>query len=187
MTTFTEADVLAGKDVSGQVRQPVLVNRATGVNPKPWLKDGRFLQLRKNEDGAPFLPGPSATLEAVGGEVRPVALGRPIFANRAYAFHDTLPACLRGRSFVFSGIDRATARITTGGVVYVLTPTPDRNHDSVADALTGLGFARADVPEFVLFLSREGHVSSANAVTVFQREMRAGEDLSLGKWSVIVF
>jgi len=34
MAVFTEQDVLAGKDVSGAVRLRVLVNRATGENPK---------------------------------------------------------------------------------------------------------------------------------------------------------
>ncbi|OGV66281.1 MAG: hypothetical protein A2283_12145 [Lentisphaerae bacterium RIFOXYA12_FULL_48_11] len=34
MSQFTEEDVLAGKDVSGKMRQQVLINRATGVNPK---------------------------------------------------------------------------------------------------------------------------------------------------------
>lgn len=34
MTTFTEADVLAGKPVSGKVRQRVLINQATGKKPE---------------------------------------------------------------------------------------------------------------------------------------------------------
>jgi hypothetical protein len=34
MATFTEQDVLAGKEVSGQVRRRVVINHATGVNPR---------------------------------------------------------------------------------------------------------------------------------------------------------
>ena len=34
MSVFTEDDVMAGKDVSGKVRLRVLINRATGKNPK---------------------------------------------------------------------------------------------------------------------------------------------------------
>ncbi len=39
LAAFTEQDVLAGKPVSDAVRLCVLVNRATGINPKPWLKE----------------------------------------------------------------------------------------------------------------------------------------------------
>jgi len=41
MATFTEADVLAGNPVSNGSRFRVLVNRATGINPKPWLSEGK--------------------------------------------------------------------------------------------------------------------------------------------------
>ena len=33
MSVFTEADALAGSDVSGKVRLRVLINKATGRNP----------------------------------------------------------------------------------------------------------------------------------------------------------
>ena len=49
MATFTEADVLAGRSVSGKTRLRVFVNHATGVNPKLWLKDDRFPRLKKKK------------------------------------------------------------------------------------------------------------------------------------------
>ena len=187
MTAFTERDVLAGDDVSGNVRRRVLINQATGVNPKPWLKDGRFLGLKTNEDGAAFLAGPRAELEPVDGEVRPVEVGKRIFNDRPYTFHDQLPECVRDRGFVFSSIDRSSARVKRPGVVYALTPALDRNRDSQADALTRQGFVRAAVPELLLFLNHRGHAVSGNVVTLFQRRAQQGESLRLGKWAVIVF
>ena len=187
MAVFREEDVRAGKDVSGAVRERVLVNRATGVNPKPWLKDGRFLGLKSHADGVQFLAGPRARLEASTGEVRPVEIGKAIFSNRHYAFHDALPACLRERRFLFGTLEASAAVCREPGAVYVLTPVPERNHDSVAEALAAQGFVRAAVPEFVLFLSPEGQAASGNVCTVFQKLMQAGETLRLGKWGVILF
>ncbi len=187
MAAFTEEDALAGKDVSGQVRLRVLVNRATGVNPKPWLKDGRFLRMKKNEDGAALLTAPQAELEPIHGETRTAKPGEQIFSNRPYRFHDQLPACLLGKRFVFASIDRSAARCVRRGVAYVLTPEPARNRDSQADALERRGFVKAAVPEFVLFLDRNGHAVSANVVTVYQKILDAGETLELGKWGVILY
>jgi hypothetical protein len=186
MTTFTEADVLAGKDVSGKVRQRVLVNHATGINPKPWRKDGRFLRLKKNEDGAEYVAGPRANVNVIDGELREATIGKPIFANRAYVFHELLPEALRGRPFVFSVMEKAAVEITTPGVVHVLTPTPDRNHDSQTAALEKQGFVRTNIPEFLLFPNTNGDVSPANVVSVYQKKMAAGDRLEIGKWGVVL-
>ena len=186
MTTFTEDDVLAGRNVSGRVRQRVLVNHATGVNTKPWRKDGRFLRLKKNDDGVPFVTGPRAETEPVEGEIRRTELGKTIFSNRTYVFHDMLPEALRGRPFVLSTMEKSGIRVTKPGVVHVLTPLPPRNRDTQADALAKQGFQKVAMREFVLFPSANGHLSGGNAVSVFQREMKAGETLELGKWAVIL-
>ena len=187
MATFTEEDALAGKDVSGNVRLRVLVNRATGVNPKPWLKDGRFLRLKKNKDGAALLTAPQAELKPVGGETRQAQVGQLVFSNRDYRFHDKLPQCLHGKRFIFSAIDETEAVCVRAGAVYVLTPAPERNRDTQADALARQGFVKAAVPEFVLFINKQGHAVGANAVTVFQKTLKPGEKVRLGKWGVILF
>jgi len=49
------------------------------------------------------------------------------------------------------------------------------------------GFVKARVPEFILFLSSNGQASPANACTVYQKTMRSGEELVLGKWGVVLF
>jgi len=50
MAVFTEEDVLAGKNVSGKTRLRALINRATGVNPKPWLKKHAHPSEKKGKD-----------------------------------------------------------------------------------------------------------------------------------------
>ncbi len=188
MAAFTEQDALAGKDVSGKVRLRVLINQATGINPKPWLWDPRRLRLKKNQDAAPFLAGPRAEVKPATGEVRPVQIGQPIFSNRPYRFHDPLPQCLRGKRFLFSTMERTEAICTKPGVVYVLTPKPERNRDSVTDALERQGFKLAAVPEFLLFPTPpDGRLSSANVCSVYQRSVSAGERIEFGKWGVLVF
>jgi len=187
MAAFTEQDVLAGKDVSGKVRLRVLVNHATGVNPKPWLKKGRPLHLKKNEDGAALLEGPQAEIKAIAGEVRPVQIGKPIFSNRPYIFHEQTPACLRGKRFLFSTMERTAAVCTKPGAVYVLTPKPERNHDSVTDALERQGLKLAAVPEFVLFPTPpNGRLSSGNVCSVYQKNVSAGERIEFEKWGVLM-
>ena len=187
MAAFLEADVLAGKDVSGTVRLRELVNRATGINPKPWLKDGRFLHLKKNHDGVPLLDGPTAKLDPVAGAVHHAKIGERIFSDRGYLFHDQLPMDLRGKSFIYSSIDTTEATCTQAGAVYVLTPAPERNRDSQAEALLRQGFVKVAVPEFVLFLDHNGRSHSGNVVTVFQKRLQQGDTLRLGKWIVLMF
>jgi len=185
MATFSEADVLAGKP-SDTTRLRVLINHATGVNPKPWLKDGRFLRLKDNQDGAPLLTEPLAKLEAVGGEVRDIKEGELVFGNRPTYVWNKLPKPLSGRHFVFGTIDSAEAVCREPGVVWVATPTLARNQDSVAAALVEQGFEKAAVPEFVLFLMGD-RASSGNVCTIYQKKLAAGETIKIGKWGVIVF
>jgi len=53
MTSFTEADVLAGKIVSPKSRLRIRVNKATGVNPTVGVGGNRSA----NADGVPLLGG----------------------------------------------------------------------------------------------------------------------------------
>lgn len=186
MATFTERDILAGKAVSAAARLRVLINRATGINPKPWLKQPPPFTPADHADGAAVLTGPRAVLEAPGAEVREAAPGVPIFSNRAYTFA-VLPAPLQGRRFAFAPIDGTRVVCRQAGAVFVLTPLPMRNADSVAPDLEKQGFERARLPEFILFLNSNGQASPANACTVYQKTMQPGEELVLGKWGVALF
>ncbi len=186
LATFTEADVLAGEAVSDKARLRVLVNEATGVNPKPWLRDGRFLNLRDNSDGAPPLDGPAAELAFDHGEAATVAPGEHIFTDRSYAFN-VAPDMLVSKRFLRSSIDATEATCTAEGVVYALTPAPNRNPDSVAPALLEVGFEKVALPEHVLFLSPDGAAHGGNACTVYQKRVRPGERISFGKWGVLIY
>lgn len=186
MAVFTEEDVRAGRPVSDHARFRVLVNEASGVNPKPWLKDGRFLRIKTHTDGAELLDGPPADLVPEGGEVRELNLGETIFSNRSYQFH-AVPEPLLGRKFVHGSIDGTKAVCRQAGVVYVLTPVAERNRDSLEEALLEQGFAKAATREFLLFLMPGGTMSGGNVCSVFQKNVEAGETLELGKWGVLAY
>jgi hypothetical protein len=115
-----------------------------------------------------------------------VELGKPIFTNRPYTWN-AVPEALRDRRFVLSPMEKTRVVCREPGVVYVLTPVPARNHDSVAEALIERGFVKARVPEFVLFLDPHGNASSGNVCTVYQKQMAAGEVLEIAKWGVVLF
>jgi hypothetical protein len=191
MSAFTESDVLSGRPVSDKVRLRILINQATGINPKPWLTDGRFLNLQTNEDGADIegadlLAGAKADLAPVAGEIRVLERGKPLFNGLPYTVN-VVPEKFVGKRFVFSGIARTGAVCRKDGVVYVFTPSKERSLWSVADMLVKQGFAKAAVREFVFFLSEDGKALAENVCSIYQKRMKAGERLELGRWGVIVF
>ncbi|QDT90179.1 sialidase family protein [Gimesia algae] len=185
MTTFTEADVLSGKYGSSVARQRVLINHATGINPKPWRKKQRVTSLNQHEKAAAQLKGPGTELKPVNGEIRDVKLGEAIFSNRSYTFHDQLPQFLHGGHFVFSTMENTEVVCNTPGVVYTVTPLPERNKDSVTKELQEQGFELAAVPEFVLFLMPGGREIPGNVCSVYQRRVAAGDRIKVGKWGVL--
>ncbi|NOY80203.1 MAG: hypothetical protein GXP31_04270 [Kiritimatiellaeota bacterium] len=180
LAAFTEADAVAGRDVSGRVRLRRVVNKATGTN----LPDPSTFRYRENRDGAPLLEGAGAEFALPReGVVRPFRAGERIFTNRAYTVH-AVPEVLGNRRFLRGSIDRTELECTRDGIVYVLTPLPDRNRDSVQAELERQGFVKAAVPEFLLMWLPNGE---ANLVSVFQAHMRAGDVLRFGKWGAVVF
>lgn len=174
MATFTEADVLAGEMMSDQARRRVLVNQATGT-PEP-----KELHLATNADAAPLIREPAAKLALDEGQQwATLAVDEKLFTNRDYTLDD-LPEKLTGARFVRGRIDQTAATVESDGVVWVLTPRPERNDDTLELALLRQGFERAQVREFILF-----RASPANAVTLFQKRCSAGERIELGKWGVL--
>lgn len=174
MATFTEEDVISGEAASDASRMRVLVNQAAGT-PEP-----EQLRLATNEDAAPLLQEPAAKLALDDGqEWATLAVGETLFTNRDYTLED-LPAELEGARFVRGRIERTDATVETEGVVWVLTPRPERNDDTLELALLRQGFERARVRESILFRS-----NPANAVTLFQKRCSAGERIELGMWGVL--
>jgi hypothetical protein len=177
MATFTEEDVIAGKCVSDRARLAVRVNRATGEK-KLDLKE---FKIRGNENGQELLPLGSAVIQPIEGEIDVYKRGALLFTNRKYIIRDG-HAVLDGRKFIRSSIDRDKATCTQGGIIYVITPLPDRNQDSLNDTLLKQGFSKARAPEFLLF-----DVIPNNICSIYQKRAEAGENIALGKWGVIVF
>ena len=184
MTSFREEDVRSGA-YSSVGRQRVLINFATGINPRLAALErerAAALALKDNAGAAVLLAAPRAQMKADNGAVAPLQADALLFTDREYRLA-TLPAQFAGRDFIRASIDRgATAVCAAPGVVYVLTPAPERNRDSVEAALLAQGFVKAAVPEFVLFGG-----SAANACSVYQKTLQSGEKITIGKWGVIVF
>jgi hypothetical protein len=70
---------------------------------------------------------------------------------------------------------------TREGAICIITPMNDRNQDSIVASLKSADVERANVPEFVLFVE-----SNANASTVFQKNMKVVEKLTLSKWGAVL-
>jgi hypothetical protein len=182
LATFTESDVLAGTNTSGQVRLRVLINRATGQNSRRTSQPKPNPPLRTHGDGA-------APLFGLGAECRSLKSGEPVakFVDGAKLFTDrdyhaeNLPALLSGRTFVQASINGTKLEIVRPGVVFVVTPLPDRNRDSVAESLMKQGFAKVAIPEFRLF------GTPANLCTMYQKQVAAGDVITLAKWGVLCY
>lgn len=173
LARFTEQDLAAGKPVSKRAALRLLVNQATGAPaPAPPLK------LNANAGGSPLPSGPAAVL--TGGEPDAFKPGARIFTNRDYTILGA-PAALRGARFLRAAIDGAELRCTQSGAVCVLTPSRGRNRDSLEPQFLREGFAKAALPEFVLF---GGPNAAANACSLFFKNLKKGETLKLGKWGV---
>jgi hypothetical protein len=179
MSVFTEKDVAAGKPVTDACRLRVLINQATGVNPGRRPRKKVDYKLDPNADGEALAKGPGAELNLLEGEPDKFVKGRLLFTNRQYALTQ-VPEELEGKRFVRSSIDQDRIVCKKPGVVYVVTPAKRRNSDSLVDELEKLGFRKARLPEFVLF------PGPANVVTTYQKRLKAGEELTLGKWGVVI-
>jgi hypothetical protein len=178
MAVLTEADIEAGKIVSPEGRLRVLVNQATGVSSSPRART-RSSALRDNTDGAKLLTGPAAKIDGPSAP-QPLTSTSLLFNDRRYT-PGMLPEALKGVRYVRGPLEGSQVKCSQDGAVYVVTPLKDRNEDSIAAALEAAGFERANVPEFLLFGD-----AGANACTVFQKQMKSGETLTLGKWGVLL-
>ena len=180
MKTFTEDDILAGAYVSDVARSRVLVNKATGINPNSLLRSDRT--------AAPLKMDTVATVAPEKGEIRPLRMGDTLFSNRDYVLQ-TLPWQFHGEqqfSFLFSEMEQSAATCVEPGMVYVLTPTIERNQDSAEKALLAQGFEKTTLKEFYLFLPPDNMPRTAEACSVFQKHVVAGEEVRFGKWGVLV-
>jgi len=182
LSVFTEDDVLAGLDVSGKVRRRVLINQATGTNPRKAGRQSASGPLKPHSDGAAPLKEAGADLKLLksGDSAATFVNGAKLFTDRDYVAAN-LPALVSGRKFVRASIDGTSVEVLHAGVVLAVTPLPDRNRDSVSEQLVKQGFEKVAQPEFRLF------GSPANICTTFQKKVTAGEVVTISKWGVLIY
>ncbi len=182
LSVFAEEDVLAGKDVSGKVRLRGLINQATGTNPRKAGGASASGPLKDHSDGAAPRKGDRAELKLLkaGDSTAMFVNGAKLFTDRDYEA-ENLPELVKGRTFVQASINGTSAEVLRDGVVFAVTPLPDRNRDSVSEQLTKQGFEMVAQPEFRLF------GSPANICTTFQKTVRAGEIITMAKWGILVY
>jgi predicted neuraminidase len=198
----------ASSAAKSTARFKVLVNAATGMNTRPWLKDGRFLRPRPNQEGVPVRKTPAAELGISNGQAEIATLmaterfvappeGTPtalrIAAPNQRLFRDqphtinVVPEELAGLRYIVAPSGHAAAVCREPGMVFVLTPAAERSLDSIEEDLRGRGFTKVAAPEFLFVLTDRNRALPANLWTVFQKFVEAGETIEVRGAGVIVF
>ena len=102
-----------------------------------------------------------------------------LFTDRAYVIEAVFEQ-VSGLSFVRTGIEKIDVEVTKSGTLYALTPSPRPQAASQEAALKNTGFTKVDVPEVQLF---QGEI---NRVSLFRKEVRAGEQLHFKKLVLLI-
>jgi hypothetical protein len=185
IASFREEDAAAGKSVTPSVQFRQLVSQASGGQPKvaKTAKAASTVAVEKNSDGAPLQTAPRGALALADVKARPFATDEKLFPDRNYVLAER-PEKLASVSFLPIAMDgEKKLRCSRAGVVYFLTPTPDRNHDSAEPALLKQGFKKAALPEVPLF----NPSNPGNYTSLYQKVCAEGETITVGKWAVPVF
>jgi len=130
------------------------------------------------------LEGRGASLTFSGAsEVDTFRQGAVLFTDRSYTVKEC-PSWLNGRSFLRGSIDwNGPLRVTGDGLLTVLTPEPGHPRAATQHkTLEARGFVWVVRPEkFQLFGEQP-----FDHVRVYQKQVKQGERLNLGKWGVVV-
>ena len=111
----------------------------------------------------------------------PFSPGVRLFNNRSYVLA-TPPESLAGMTFLRTSIDGVSFQCLKPGVLYALSPTPGRKRAADQEtALLAAGFDKLDEPEFQLYGG-----DAINRVSIYRKEVAAGEELSFGKWVLML-
>jgi hypothetical protein len=105
--------------------------------------------------------------------------GVKLFKDREYAI-EALPEQISGLPFLRTVIEKIDVEVTKPGTLYALTPSPRPQAASQETALQSAGFAKVDTSEVQLF---PGEI---NRVSLFRKEVRAGEQLHFKKLVLLV-
>jgi len=185
VATFTEADALAGEDVSGKVRLRMEV-----TNPGEQTEDPSApytpaeFQLRDNRDGVALDRSSIAILrpDHVDNVVDRLEVGKLIWHNRNYVF-SVLPEELKGLSFFRTMIRQDSVRgvVEKDGMVYVLA-----HRAANTDQLRERGFVKTTIPDFIPY-TVDGVYKPSDAFTVYQKHVKKGEVVEADQWGIPVF
>ena len=173
--TFREEDVLSGKAVSPDTRLRQLISKGSG---------GSRAAVKPHADGKALAAGGSGALDAAPWETLPLKSGANLFTDRRYVCADgEVPPAFEKAVFVRVPLTgKKTLRCARAGVVGFLTPTVDRNKDSMAEALRAQGFSKVALPEIRLFNPQ----ATQNFCTFYQKVCKEGETIAFGQWAVPV-
>jgi predicted neuraminidase len=177
---FREKDAAAGEAVSGAVRLRQLISKGSGGQkrkPKPEE------QPRGNADGAVFQKNPAGAFVPDRYDVAPFSIGQTLFTDRGYKVAE-VPPLLEDTTFLRVPIEGEKQLVCSQpGMLYFLTPQPERNRDSQSKQLEAQGFKKVALPEIRLF--NPGH--AGNWCTLYQKNVAVGEIVTVGKWAVPIF
>ena len=191
MAVFGEEDILNGSFSSPDSRAKVLINQAFGDNP--WIgRIGEGPAPRINSTAAmPVTDRPRARLDPANNQIQRI----PVAANYVFSDQDyvsRMGLALRkviptAAEFIFSPMAETEVFCTSAGMVYVLTPAPDRNRDSVESELLAQGFEKTSAEEIDVLFKTDEKSRAENLCSLYQKEVAVGDKIKFGKWGILLF
>lgn len=174
---FREEDVLAGRDVSGEVRLRNLVSAGSGGRVK------QAVPVRVNPDGVPLSKTKAGQFVSEKFSAQPLVGGVDLFTDRSYTAAE-LVVGLPGVSFLRVPLEGTKSIVCKRpGTVWFLTPKLDRNKDSQTANLLEQGFKEVSHPEVRLFDPK----STGNYCSLYQKDCKVGETITIHQWAVPIF
>lgn len=174
---FREEDAAAGEKVSGSVRLRQLISKGSGGQEAP------LEPVLINADGQAPLKLPMGAFELSGYEVVPLSIGEKLFTDRGYTVAEVLED---GENTYFLRMPLEGEKklvCAKAGLLFFLTPQPDRNRGSQTKQLEAQGFEKVALPEVRLFDAR----NPGNFCTLYQKTCVENEVIQFGQWAVPVF
>lgn len=183
LASFTEEDVRAGTVVSDEAAFQIPVNKAFGLPvwvPEKMSELRERFEVETEVSGVPPNNAPGAAMQWSEGSELDARRGMTVwFPDREYRIVEW-PDRLADMALIRSGTGRASGVCQASGLLYVVTPLPERHPDSASDELLSQGFQPLNEPEFILFYGSE-YVSR-----IYWKKLEAGEPIDLGPWALVL-
>ncbi|OYW31755.1 MAG: hypothetical protein B7Z47_00020 [Chthoniobacter sp. 12-60-6] len=105
--------------------------------------------------------------------------GVKLFTDRDYVIEAMFDQ-VSGLPFLRTSIEKSNVQVTKPGTLYALSPSPRPHAASQETALQSAGFTKVNAPEVQL---SPGEI---NRVSLYSKEVRAGEQLHFKKWVLLI-